>query len=307
MAFPTVTNCMDAARARAADEEGAVYTDAILLPGVQSAVRKLFRKYGIFGNPRIIKTEFYPVPAYTSVLSPATAGINDMGEPIALYERGGITTYTVDGATPSSSGLAVSTSAAHGMATGDLVTLNQLGGIVGAGGMWVVSVVDADDFTVNGLIATGTFTSGGTATKSTEKFRGPLTFSVDRMGLPTSIGSSIIAYVWAGDRFILTAANEARELCIDYYSSATVPSSGSDIIGVDDCIDFVAAEALATVALTRSPQIAVGQRAEADNALDDLIRAGTHTLQVEDQRVRSRKPYRDRSAYTSSWAERFIS
>lgn len=307
MALPTVAECNTAAKARAADVSGDILTAAVLLPGIQSAYRKLYRKFANFGNPRIIRTVFYAVPINTSIISPATAGITDMGEPIALYERGGLTVVNVDGATPGAASLAVSTSTAHGRTTGDMVTLNQLGGIVGAEGMFSATVSDADDLIFNGLVATGTYGTGGVVGYSADRFRGPLRQLTNVLALPTDVSSQIEAAVWQGDRWYVSQASEVRQLAIDYYSSATVPTGDNDVIGVDDCIDFIAAEALSVVCATSAPQIAAAQRGEANDYLSDLVRGAVKSLQLSDQDSRSRPPFRSRGEYTSSFADSFFS
>ncbi len=305
MAFPTVANCNTAAQSRVADISGDTHTAAYLLPGIQGAVRDLFREMIVYGNPRVIKSVYYPVPANTSVLHPATAGISDMGEPIALYERGNLTTVAVDGATPGASSLAVSTNGAHGRTTGDMVTLNQLAGIVGAEGMFSVTVVDTDDLTINGLIATGTYSAGGTVTYSPDKFIGIRDITSSR-DLPSGVGSRIESAVWQGDRWLLGQADSAVEIGIDYYSSATVPTGDTDVIGVDDCVDFIACRALAIVDMVRAPQVAAWAQAEADRVLDRLLRGAVLKQQVVDQNDRQRPPFRCRNEYTSHLAEYYL-
>ncbi len=312
MAFPTASECYTAMRARAADIDGDIFTDAVCLSGVQAAVRDLFRAMANSANPRIMKTVFYPVPANTSILSPATAGINDMGEPMELWERGGFTSKAVSAVAVSAPNITITTSTSHGRATGDAVTLNKLGGLTGAEGMFAATVVDADELRINGLLVTGTYTSGGTVGYSTEEFN-PVAIKDEVLDLPDDVTTNIRAAVWQGDRWHLTQASETRELAIDYSSSATVPTSGSDVIGVDDCIDFIAARALGVVCLTRAPQIAEAQNFEAfgrdpdrkgrSGLLYSILNQATLTQQIGDQSERDRLPFRNRWQYTSSLAE----
>lgn len=305
MAFPTVAQCNTAAQSRAADVDGDILTAAVLLPGIQGAVRDLFRAFSIFDNPRIIKSVYYPLPANTTVLHPATAGISDMGEPIALYERGNITTVNVDSATANASSLSVSTATAHGRTTGDMVTLNQLGGITGADGMFAATVVDADDLTINGLVCGGTYTSGGTVTYSAERFS-PVASLASSRQLPNDTDSRVRASAWEGDRWLLGQANAAVEIAIDYYSSATVPTGDTDVIAVDDCVDYIAYRALAIVNMVRAPQIAQVANAEASRILQDMVRQGVKSLQTIDQQQRQRPPFRSRNEYTSYLAEYYL-
>jgi len=314
MAFPLVSECYTAARARVADIDADIFTDAVLLTGVQAAVRDLFRAMANSSNPRIFKTVFYPLAANSSVLSPATAGINDMGEPMALWERGGFASKSVSAVAVSAPNITITTSTAHGRATGDVVSLNKLGGLTGAEGQFAATVVDSDELRINGLVVTGTYTSGGTVGYSTEQFN-PVAIKDEIMDLPVDISTNIRAAVWQGDRWHLTQSSEIRELAIDYASSATVPTAGSDVIGVDDCIDFIAARALGVICLTRAPQIAEAQNFEAfgndlnrkgrSGLLYQLINQATLTQQIGDQSERDRLPFRNRWQYSSFLAELF--
>jgi hypothetical protein len=58
----------------------------------------------------------------------------------------------------------VITSAAHGLSSGGTVTISGVLGNTAANGTWVITVVDANDFSLNGSVGNGTYTSGGTWT-----------------------------------------------------------------------------------------------------------------------------------------------
>ena len=51
----------------------------------------------------------------------------------------------------------------HGYKTGQKTTISGVGGITAANGTWTVTVVDPNNFTLNGSIGSGTYTSGGVA------------------------------------------------------------------------------------------------------------------------------------------------
>lgn len=57
----------------------------------------------------------------------------------------------------------VTTSAAHGLTTGQTVVIASVGGATQANGTWVVTVIDATHFSIP-VNVTGTYTSGGTVT-----------------------------------------------------------------------------------------------------------------------------------------------
>jgi hypothetical protein len=55
------------------------------------------------------------------------------------------------------------TAANHGYKTGQKITISGVGGITAANGTWTVTVIDPNNFTLNGSIGSGTYTSGGVA------------------------------------------------------------------------------------------------------------------------------------------------
>ena len=55
----------------------------------------------------------------------------------------------------------VITSAAHGLATGDTVLVSGVGGNTSANGTWTITVVDADDFSLDGSSGNSTYTGSG--------------------------------------------------------------------------------------------------------------------------------------------------
>jgi hypothetical protein len=55
------------------------------------------------------------------------------------------------------------TAANHGYKTGQKTTISGVGGITTANGTWTVTVIDPNNFTLNGSIGSGTYTSGGIA------------------------------------------------------------------------------------------------------------------------------------------------
>lgn len=58
-------------------------------------------------------------------------------------------------------GIAIQTTVAHGLTTGDWVTIGQVNGTTEANGTWSISVVDSTHFTLDGSTYTHAYTSGG--------------------------------------------------------------------------------------------------------------------------------------------------
>ncbi|MEP7286964.1 MAG: hypothetical protein ABI947_14500 [Chloroflexota bacterium] len=80
------------------------------------------------------------------------------------WDSGGQVSGTITAATnPAFPGAIQITSTAHGLNTGDMVGINGLVGQTAPNGIvWVITKVDANNFTLNGSTGTGTYTSGGT-------------------------------------------------------------------------------------------------------------------------------------------------
>ena len=71
------------------------------------------------------------------------------------------TSYTVTGAV-TAGGLIKLTIVGHPFTTGDHLYISGVGGVPNATGLWQITKVDADTFTLDGSTFAGTFTSGGT-------------------------------------------------------------------------------------------------------------------------------------------------
>lgn len=67
----------------------------------------------------------------------------------------------------------VLTSAAHGFANGDYVTVSGISGLVGAAGTFIVAGQTTNTFNLTGSVGTGSYSSGGTAAKG-NRFRRPM-------------------------------------------------------------------------------------------------------------------------------------
>jgi len=61
------------------------------------------------------------------------------------------------------------TSTSHGYTTGNVAVIASVGGNTAANGVWAVTVIDANNFTLNGSTGNGAYTSGGTSVRVTAK------------------------------------------------------------------------------------------------------------------------------------------
>lgn len=303
----TLANVLDAARGHAGDDQvagGAVFTNAILQTHFAKAYRALFRTMQQLGNPYVERDIYYVLPANTTFLDPATAGITDLGEPKFLEERGGLTKVNVTGAVVSGSNVRI-TATAHGFSTGNLITLNGIAGLTGTEGvLWGITVIDANTFDLLGCIGSGTYTSGGVAVKSGEDFTDIV--AVDRLDPIGSPSDKFRVYEWREDTFRFPPVTTERQLRITYLASGNPPTNTATTIGIDDALDFLATYTAGLAlkshgASDRARELiaeALGPRMEADGSggmLAEFLRVSIRAMQRIPPENRRRLPFRDRS------------
>jgi hypothetical protein len=92
-------------------------------------------------------------------LNPLPPGINPNERSISSIATSGAGAIT--GATNASP--IVITQAAHGKATNDYVMVSGVGGNLAANGYWQITVVDGNNYQLNGSLGSAAYTSGGTA------------------------------------------------------------------------------------------------------------------------------------------------
>lgn len=301
MALPLVSDVYSRARAMIGDDlvtAGEIFTDSKLQPHYQTAYAELWRELDRIDSTFLDTDAFYIVPAYTSFVDPATAGIANLGELLGIEERGTISSVTVSAATPGTASLAVTTGSAHGRATGEVVILSSMGGLtLNANGPFTITVTGASAFTANGCTATGTYTSGGVASYSTEGWSELQ--RVDRIeDYPTTSGTALQVFSYRGDIIRTFPANAARQIRVRYSMSGSAPTTTTQTILLDDSVDFLAA---------RTGQLASGTRGMPeteerlknmaaryidtilDNAVKALQRLPAYTRQPSSYAVRPRQ------------------
>lgn len=79
-------------------------------------------------------------------------------------ESNNLGTLTVSGAS-NATPIVITTSAAHGLTTGNQVSISGVGGNTAANGDWVVTVLTSTTFSLDGSVSNGAYTTGGTVTK----------------------------------------------------------------------------------------------------------------------------------------------
>jgi hypothetical protein len=110
--------------------------------------------------------------------------------------------------------------------------------------------VDANTFDLMGCTATGTYSSGGTATSSVQDWSEVRSVPEIR-DFPHSPGATLACYAWINGAFRVPPATTVRQVKMEFYLSARAPTNATPTasLGFDDCLGFLAyrAAALATI------------------------------------------------------------
>lgn len=167
--IPTTTTVYAAVRSYLGDDEvsgGDLYTDAVLLPHLQSAVNTLFRCLTRSESPLTERTCYYNLPAGQSYLDLDTAGMGDVAEMLSIraktVESSGAIEDLVWNAGTSAWRVA---STAHGLSSDNLVYLYGVtdGADEFVNADWRITVINADNFDLRGspnkTAATATYDS----------------------------------------------------------------------------------------------------------------------------------------------------
>jgi hypothetical protein len=299
--IPTKLQVLQTVQFHLGDEQGQIFNYQILEQPFQLAYRELARVMVNLAIPRVLTERYYDLPANTSVLDPATAGITDFREPERLEERAVQASVAISNAVAGPGYVTITTAAPHPFNTGDLAVLWGLGGMNGINGIFAVTKIDALNFQANGVTVTGLYTAGGTASKSAEGFQ-PLTSRDHIEDLSLTGASTLGEYCWRDGRFWFIPNAGVRELRIMYVSSASIVVKLNDTTGWDDSLDFLSLRTAAYAAASRgAPQraqalnlMALGPNMQADGSggvLHDLVVAGVRALQATPTR---RPPFRQR-------------
>jgi hypothetical protein len=243
MPKPTVNEVLGDVRGYLGDPNTQVFPDSRLAQFFGFAYRRLTNLMAQYEIPRA-ENEAYPVvPAHTNVLYPERYGITDMAEPVHMQERGGLTEVAISGIS-NASPMVVTTSSAHGLTNGEEVEIYGVAAPASANWRWFVTVVDSTRFSLNGSVAGGAWTSGGSVVKSADEWAEVR--AVGRIDGQRPESDRIEEWAVMGDRIVLTPATEARQLRIRYTVSSTAPTSGT--IGVNNSRDYLALQTAALAA-----------------------------------------------------------
>lgn len=245
MAIPTREECITFAQNLLADPLGEVFTTSVLADPFEAAFRMMYAEMDKNQVSMVRKAVYTNLAAYTSQLTPATAGITDFGEIINLEERSVGSTVTISAAT-NATPIQITTASAHGLSEDAEVTISGVLGNTAANGRWFVSVVSSVQFTLIGSIGNAAYTSGGSVTTSGDRFQ----IVEQRSELPQrDPANTLNVYAWDSDTFKFIGATTQRQLRIAYMSSGDAPATGS--VGVDGSKNYLSYMTAAIAGPTR--------------------------------------------------------
>lgn len=265
--MPTLNEIWAKARSILGDDivsGGALYTNTLLTAPAQSAVQEVFSGIRRITDGRIIRTIYPILPADTAILEVSSLGISDFFLPESVEERSGLDEKTINAASQQSnpSRLRLDTSANHGWASGDRITLHALGGYTNTNVLCTITVVDANTFDANGIVASGTYTSGGTAVKSTSEF----TEMIDRFHLKqvaSAASGNLHEWDYSDGRFHFLSLPERRQLRLRYKSKEPTVSSGTDIVDLPSSEVLLGTLTASWATVVRNPPLSQALRLQA--------------------------------------------
>lgn len=283
--IPIYTQVTAAMRTHLGDTEvaaGQVWTDASgkCDPYIQQAYSELFKGFESGGIDNIKRTLYGNVPAYTSYIKPATYGAVNFSEPVEkpLFERDSAGSVTVTGAVPNTvtpqAPFVRITAAAHGFTDGQSVLIFGIVGLTDdVNDIWSVKVQSPSTFDLQGCTATGTYSSGGVASSSTQDWT-ELQPVEDITQYPQAPGASLQRYAWINGAFRVHPATTIRQIKMQFYLSGNAPTYATPTasFGFDDCLGYLAYRGAALAALDR-----VGGRVKFD-ALNTIALGPTGIL-----------------------------
>lgn len=243
MSFPTLDEVYTQTRSECGDTEvvgGQIYTNSLLLPHIQNATRALWRGMRNLAVPRVRRVLYYTLPANASVFYPSIALVTDFSEPSGpVAARGGVTMIPNIAATPVARGVDITCSGPHGLTTGNTVVLEQIPILKNINIQCSVIATSSFQLIADGVLTSGpSFTAGGYVTYSNNEF-GDLQWASSIPSGVNNTSTQLGAVLWQDGYFQFIPSSEDKQLRIFYWSSAQIPTVGSDQIGVNDCIDFI--------------------------------------------------------------------
>ena len=266
----------------------------------------------IGGSKRVQRVVYVVLPAQTTVLIPETYGIVDFSEPELIEERPAagppITVVSTSATTP-----IVVNAPAHGLGTTGNVAPGQICNVLGTSapwGNWYVTVIDADNFSLNGSMTDGIGGTGGFFFSQTQQPWSDV-FPIDMAfeGLDGQPSQVLGNYLWINEQLQFRGASSAIQLRITYYASGTAPTNPNYVINIDNCEDFLAVATASNAAQAKGwysmadklrAQAYLGDPATSTPALIDLF-FNSQVMASQRGPQRRQLPFRDRRSRFGSF------
>jgi len=219
---------------------GIIFTDSMLQIHFNEPYRSLFScLQGT--SKRVQRCVYINFPAYTTVLNAATFNIPDMAEPEMVEERLSMPQIAI--ATTSNATPIVVNAPGHNLGTTGQMVGVQVTGVANTAapwGNWFATIVDANNFTLNGSMTDGGGGTGGfVSLQGQNRFTEVFPIDLSNQGLDGTPGQNLGQYLWIDEQMQFRGCVNTQELRITYWASGTPPTNTALSINIDNCIDFL--------------------------------------------------------------------
>lgn len=249
MATVTLQQIFDQARGLLNDTQvsgGEIYTNSVLQPALNESYRTLFTRL-MGGSKRVERVVYVNLPANTTVLVPANYGLSDFSEPEIVEERpaqASINIVSTNTSTP-----IVCNSPSHGLGSAGSMVEGVVGGVSGSfapWGRWFITVIDANNFSLNGSMTDSNAGAGGTFTPWSQlPFQEVMPLDLSSEGMDGQPTNYLGVYLWINEQLTFVGCTGTQQLRITYWASGTAPTNPNTVINIDNAIDFLATAAAA--------------------------------------------------------------
>lgn len=299
----TLEQVFQSARTYLNDQGDLVYTDSFLQNHFAEPYRRMYSCLA-GTSKRVQRIVYVDFPAYTTVLIPATYGLTDFSEPELIEERPALNPVTI--ATTNTATPIVCNAPSHGLGSAGAQIAGQVSNVIGTPapwGNWFATVIDADNFSLNGSQSDGNGGTGGYFTKqSLQQFVPVDPIDLAIQGIDGQPQQYLGVYLWNSEQLQFRGAVGVQQLRITYWASGSPPSNTNSTIGIDNCIDFLACATAANAARAvgfsqladQLKATAFGSTQEANcvgGLLGEFIKIQVLTMQRGPQR--RTRPFRD--------------
>lgn len=264
--LPTFSDVFGVARKMIGDTEttaGAVADNNFLLEYGQSAYELMYDVLENNESPKIRRTAYWRIPAYTSYLNPAQMnllGLPAMGEPINIWARPEGQMLPISTLTPvpqgagdinpyvdvQASGLSTAVPNVTDGSVVDITACNLYTADIND--EWTVMRTETDTIRLVGCSAIvrapvpSPASSGFILTASVPWPTSSIKRGLNQRDLESAVGDTEIAsWMWGDGAFRFRSCSEARQLRIEYRISPNAPTVVTTSLGVQGCLNFMAA------------------------------------------------------------------